>query len=393
MRQYVLFFLLLVFTGCGRPGIPPQLQKEIDSIALKWVPDERENICEVTLRKLPDNAIVIKGETTVPEAKEEIIGYLETAGKDITDSLKILPDTSVINKKWGLVTVSVCNIYDKPSFSGELVSQALMGTPVRILKIREGWMLIQTPDHYLGWTDNSGISDKDDDEMSLWKKSERVIDTGKSGDIISTSDKNEVISDITTGSILEKVSESNGYFIVKLPDGRTGKIDRRDAVDFNVWCASLSLRPEKLIKFAKSLTGYPYMWGGTSTKALDCSGFVKTIFFTGGIILARDASQQFLYGKPVDISSSLDSLKPCDLIFFGHLNIKGIKRITHVGMYIGDTEMIHSSGKVRINSLDSTHANFSNYYKRIMMGARRIIGEESQKGIESIAHHNWYVNK
>ena len=64
--------------------------------------------------------------------------------------------------------------------------------------------------------------------------------------------------------------------------------------------------------------------------------------------------------------------------FFGHNN-KGVKRITHVGMYIGDTEVIHCSGMVRINSLDSTRTNYSEYLKDGMMGVRRIIGTESGK--------------
>jgi cell wall-associated NlpC family hydrolase len=122
----------------------------------------------------------------------------------------------------------------------------------------------------------------------------------------------------------------------------------------------------------------------------DCSGFLKTVYFTGGMILARDASQQFRYGKAVDISLSIDSLKPGDQIFFGHLNSSGKKVITHTGMYIGDTEVIHDSGMVRVNSLDSTRSNYSSYLGKTIMGARRIIGTSSGRGTENVALHNWY---
>jgi cell wall-associated NlpC family hydrolase len=341
---------------------------------------------------LSKDALVIKGETNLPEAKNEIIDCLLNSGLEIYDSLKILPDELEVKKRWGLVTVSVCNISSKPSFSAEQVSQALMGTPVKVYKESGGWLLIQTPDNYLGWTNDSGITEMDEAEISAWKQSERVIFTSKSGDIVSETDKCGIVSDYTAGAIMKKISENRDYYIVELPDGRRGLASRKDAADFDEWCLWVTPDPARLIQFAKSLEGSPYMWGGTSTKAIDCSGFVKTIFFTGGIILARDASQQFLYGEPVDISS-LDSLRPGDLIFFGHLNDNGTERITHVGMYIGDTEVIHSSGMVRVNSLDSTRANFNGYLVKTMMGARRIIGEVSQKGTESVALHKWYVNK
>ncbi|MFH0843047.1 MAG: C40 family peptidase [Bacteroidota bacterium] len=303
-----------------------------------------------------------------------------------------LPDES-FEKSWGVVAVSVCNIMGKPSFSGEQVTQALMGTPVRILKISDGWMLIQTPDQYIGWVNDSSISEKDDTEINLWKNAERIIYTSRNGDIDASAVNKGIISDITAGAILEVSESSRDSYNVRLPDGRTGIISRSDAADFNNWSDTVRPDPEEMIEFAKRMTGYPYMWGGTSTKAVDCSGFVKTIYFTRGIILARDASQQFLYGQPVDVSASFDLLEPGDLIFFGHLRDDGSKGITHVGMYIGNTEVIHSSGMVRINSLDSTRANFNSYLLNTLMGARRLIGMPSQQGLQSVNEHPWYFKQ
>ena len=63
------------------------------------------------------------------------------------------------------------------------------------------------------------------------------------------------------------------------------------------------------------------------------------------------------------------------------------------GMYIGDTEVIHSSGMVRINSLDADRPGFSDYLKKTLMGARRVIGLSSQPGIQLLSEHPWYFNK
>ncbi len=389
MRFATILLLSLLMSGCSMHEIPPGIQNDVDSVALRWVPDKREGICRFTLSLVSGKSIVLKGETNLPEAKNEIIAFLSDEGFEVTDSLKILPDESV-GKKWGLVKVSVCNIMGKPSFSVEQVTQAIMGTPVKIFKISDGWMLIQTPDHYIGWVNDSSISEKDDTEMNSWKDAERIIYTARNGDIAASAGKKGIISDITAGAILE-VSETDRHsYYVKMPDGRTGVISRGDAADFDQWCDTVRPDHAEMTEFAKRMTGYPYMWGGTSTRAFDCSGLVKTIYFMQGIILARDASQQFLYGQPVDVSASLDLLEPGDLIFFGHLRDDGSKRITHVGMYIGDTEVIHSSGMVRINSLDP---NRTGYLKKTMMGARRVIGLPGQKGLQSVNNHPWYFNQ
>lgn len=392
MRPALTFLILLILAGCSPRELPPEIRNDLDSIVLLWVPDEREAICRFEHELLSAEKIVIKGETTIPEAKQQIITLLRNAGYEVSDSLIVLPDESA-EEKWGLVKVSVCNIMDRPSFSGEQVTQALMGTPVRILKTSGGWMLIQTPDHYIGWVNDSSLSGKDDSEINSWKDAERIIYTTRNGDIQTADGKTGIISDIVAGAILELSEKNQDSYIVTLPDGRRGTIGRRDAADFVQWCASVTPDPAEMIRFAKRMTGYPYMWGGTSTKAVDCSGFVKTIYFMSGIILARDASQQFLYGEPLDISVSLDPLEPGDLVFFGRMREDGSKRITHVGMYTGDTEVIHSSGMVRINSLDPERNNFSSYLKQTMMGARRVIGFSGQPGIQLISEHPWYFKQ
>jgi hypothetical protein len=389
MRFYIPLLLIFLISGCKQSVVPVSIQKDIDSIQHKWVPDEREGICTLKLSIISGGRVLIKGETDLPGARNEIINYLNNSGYDYCDSLFIIPDTSKIKKTWGLISISVSNIKKSPSHSSEMVSQTILGTPVKILKEKGGWLLIQTPDHYIGWANSSGIAELNEQEIEKWKRSDRVIFLRKSGDILFESGSDRVLSDIVFGSILEVTGEKQSCYEVVLPDGRRGVLNKGDVADFKHWSVSKDIEPDKLILFGKSLLGSPYMWGGTSTKALDCSGFVKTIYFTGGIILARDASLQFYYGLPVDYSSSIASLEKGDLIFFGY-NREGKKRITHVGMYIGDTEVIHCSGMVRINSLDSTRTNYSEYLKKGMMGARRIIGTESGKGLEHITNNNWY---
>jgi hypothetical protein len=384
-------WLIFLFTmnSCNRPAAD-YFVREIDSIAKEYVPDSREGICRARLY-IRGSEMILTGETDRKEIKDALTGFLSRKGVTFTDSLAVLPDTSKIMKPWGVVNVSVCNIRSEPSHGAEMVSQAIMGTPVRILKVKGGWLFIQTPDLYLGWVDEEGVEPYTTDDHNKWKKTDRLIYLGGVSTIYGSYDKKEAISDIVAGSILVKSGNSASGFSVILPDGRMGFIEDASCEDFIEWAGNTSPEAENLIKRAYSLMGTPYLWGGTSVKGTDCSGFVKTFYFLNGTILARDVSLMIRHGYEIKSFTDPDSLKPGDLLFFGSVR-NGKARATHVGMYVGDTEFIHSSGMVRVNSLDSARTNYSSYRRKTFIGARRIIGSEPQKGIQPVYNHNWYID-
>lgn len=385
----VVTMFLFLASGCKqKPVTHNKYQSELDSIGIVYVPDLRNGIFDAEFVK-NESATILKGETNVPEAKEAISGLLKQKGVDFIDSLKVLPDTCEIKEPWGLVNVSVCNIRFISSYDAEMVTQALMGTPVRILKKENGWLLVQTPDMYLGWVDNEAITTKSVREHENWKSSSRLFYTTKTGDIYTDRSMVKVISDIVAGCILEIAGNQKSGYYVKLPDGREGFIPAEEAIPFDQLTVQKYLNPQNLVSAAESFMGIPYLWGGTSSKGFDCSGFVKTIYLLNGIILARDASQQFQYGMRLRRGSFPDSLKKGDLLFFGTSG-RGRPRASHVGMYIGDTEFIHCSGMVKINSFDSTRINFSRFRRDSFLGVRRIIGARYGEGIQPVLNHSWY---
>ena len=264
-------------------------------------------------------------------------------------------------KDLGLVTLSVINLRKEPDHAAELVSQSILGTPVIVLKKSDSWLQIRTPDNYTGWIAESSVQLLNRQEMNEWKKASRAVFLENTGWLYeAASDKSDVVSDLVGGSILVKTGESNGYAGIALPDGRRGFVRKEKVMDFDLWKRSVSCTEESIISTARTFMGLPYLWGGSSSKGVDCSGFVQSVFFRNGLILSRDASLQALHGSPVDISDGYSRLRKGDLLFFGSKK-NGSQHVTHVALYIGNGEYINSAGRVMINSLDSGRNNYSSY--------------------------------
>jgi hypothetical protein len=385
----IIIGILFVLFGCHDSDVS-SLQSEINLIAVRFVPDHRVGICNIKLFPGKKGTIIISGETTDLVAKNEIIKALNEHGKHIIDSIVLLPDTVKNNKFMGLVTLSVINLRREPKHASELVSQAILGTPVIILKRENFWLLIKTPDNYIAWTEESSVKEMDRSEMTVWRKLGRVIFLENTGWLYDTpSDKSGVVGDLVGGSIIEKTGESSEYIKLALPDGRQGFVKKQKIMDFGDWKRSISCTEEGICNVAATFMGLPYLWGGTSAKGVDCSGFVQSVFFRNGLILQRDASLQALHGKNIDLTQGLDKLKKGDLLFFGSKR-NGTDHVTHVAIYTGNKEYINSSGRVMVNSLDSTQANFSSFKFNSLLSARRIVGVAGDPGIVPVNIHPLY---
>jgi gamma-D-glutamyl-L-lysine dipeptidyl-peptidase len=385
LRIFSLAGILAFLSECTNTKTS-DLRNELDQLTTRLVPDHRTVLFSAQLKQGENNSIILSGETTEAAIKAEIVNTLSKSGIKLIDSLLILPDTSVNKRFTGIITVSVANLRKHPDHAAEMVSQAVMGTPVRILKKEDSWMLIRTPDNYISWVPDASVAALTEKEMNSWKGSSRLIYTGNTGWIYSSADgRSSVTGDITGGCIVENIGTRGDFFEVAIPDNRHGYIEKNNAIDFDAWKATINCNGENICSSALSLTGIPYLWGGTSPKGVDCSGFVQSVFFRNGIILQRDASLQALHGSEVNISGGYNTLEKGDLLFFGASH-----HVTHVGIYIGNGEYINSSGLVVVNSLDSTSSKYSSYRKNSLICARKVIGCKGDAGIVAVKDHPWY---
>lgn len=376
---YFLFSLLysLVILGCENQNKTDRFAYLQDYQA-QYAPDKR-----VALWNIEWDGHTLKGETNQIKGFAEFIDYLTKKNIKFKNEVRLLPDESLAENTLGIITLSVANIRSAPKHSAELATQSLLGTPVKVLKQENSWYLIQTPDKYISWVDAAGIQLMNQNQMNAYLKKDKVVYEAIFGFIYADQEEEEVVADLVAGNILSAI-ESNGEHIkVELPDGRTGLVRQTDCIDFETWKSSRELTPTKLISTAKSMMGVPYLWGGTSIKGLDCSGFTKTIYYLNGQVIPRDASQQINEGEEIDKDKSWENLEVGDLLFFGEkATDENKERVIHVGMWIGDNSFIHARGRVRISSFDPNSEAYDEYELNRYLRTKRVIGKTNPNSLD-----------
>ncbi len=390
-------FLILILITVLSINIYSQSEMEkvnsiIQTVKEKFAPDKRVAVFNIESSEL-DDKVLLKGETNLPQAKSELVKLFAQSKINIDDKIEILPSENLGDKKFGVINLSAANLRLKPDHPAELVTQSILGTPIKVLKKGEdGFYLVQTPDGYISWLDNDGFAFMDESELKDWLSSPKIIYTKVYGFSYSDADENsQPVSDLVEGNLLKIISEENNFFLINYPDCRVAYVKKDEAKLFNDWYKALNPTGETILNTAYHFMGIPYLWGGTSTKGMDCSGFTKTVYFLNGIVLSRDASQQVSTGELVDTKDGWQNLQAGDLLFFGRkANADKKERITHVAIYIGDGDFIHAAGRVKINSFNPSKSYFSDYRKSGFIRAKRIITSVGKNGIEKILENSFY---
>ena len=303
-------------------------------------------------------------------------------------------------------SLSVINMREKPDYTAELATQALMGTPVKVHYHDDTyWVNIETPDGYAAWVNDMAIEPIDQQRLDAWKDARRVIVTNFYTFFYDAPrfDAGHV-SDGVWGDIAEWVGTRGKFTEVMLPTGKHAFVPTADVTDLRAWVdsraavvpadapqAAVEKARNLILETARTFVGVPYLWAGTSFKGVDCSGFVKTVYFLNGYMVPRNSRQQAVSGEPVDVSEGLDNLQPADLVFFGREATEDKpERITHVAIYLGDGKIIHSSQLVRINSL--VEGEPDHYARKPLRACRIISTQDAGKDVVSIANSGVYFN-
>lgn len=254
----------------------------------------------------------------------------------------------------GIARLGVIPVRSEPSDNSELVTQLLFGDHYTVTGTEKGakWLRIQLYfDGYEGWIDTKQHHPISREYFEQINNSDYKIST----DVVSTILFKKHQTMIVIGSVLP--ISTNEIFKVE------------EQLAFNGESKSLSTKRdfEFLKQIARKYINAPYQWGGRSPFGIDCSGFSQIVYKICGYQLPRDASQQVEKGEKVDFSDRAGG----DLIFFEN----GSGKITHVGILLNENEIIHASGKVRIDLLkeDGIYLQESNIKTHHLHSIKRIM--------------------
>src|SRR5690606_13163275 len=255
----------------------------------------------------------------------------------------------------GICRLSIVPVRAQPADQSEQVTQLLFGDHYAVISTAENkkWHKIRIYyDHYEGWIDAKQHYSITEDYFEQINNSDYKITLDYTSSILF---KKQVIN-ILIGSVLP-ISTSEIF-----------KIEEQLAFNGDAKSLNQKRNYEFLRTVAFRFINSPYLWGGKTPFGIDCSGFTQQVFKIAGYKLQRDARLQALQGEPVE---ALEEAIPGDLLFFKNNN----GRVNHVGILLEENEVIHASGRVRVDQIDSKGIvdTSTNLYTHTLSSIRRII--------------------
>ena len=234
----------------------------------------------------------------------------------------------------------------EPSEGGEQLTQLLLGEVCEVLDRLPRWTKIRsTMDGQEGWVDFKMLSPA----SSLIASSPHCLEAVVAAPMVAATPMDggaDLL--LTLGTRLPNYS--HGTFEIL---GQQYLIDPT-CVNYPTQLLNSDLSRAELLNnvcaIAQTLLNAPYLWGGKNAMGMDCSGFTQVVYATQGINLLRNAREQMTQGELVP---SLAEAQPGDLAFFDHTDRDPkATNISHVGMLLSPTEIIHCSGCVHIDTID-----------------------------------------
>jgi cell wall-associated NlpC family hydrolase len=218
----------------------------------------------------------------------------------------------------GICTLAVIPLRKQPDSTSEIVSQLLFGDEYTIIQIENGWANINTiADNYNGYISEKQVTPYHQ-EIKHWK----------------------------TNTLFPFAQVNSSVGTLYLPAGCSLPEQQQFSIGNTTFEQVTANGPSKpLDELALQYLNAPYLWGGKTFFGIDCSGFIQMVFKQIGLVLPRDAYQQAELGEAV---AFVEECKLGDLAFFDNENGK----ITHVGLMLNKHQIIHASGKVRLDILD-----------------------------------------
>ncbi|CEQ21895.1 SH3-domain-containing protein [[Clostridium] sordellii] len=309
-------------------------------------------------------------------------GGSTNGGNDNNSNSGSNTDNSLAGKK-ATITASALNVRSGPSTGYNVIGTTYQGNTVEIITSSNGWHKVKLSNGQVGWVSGQYVSLSGDAGNSGNGGSTETPSTGKKATVTASalnvrsgpSTSNGVIGTVYKGNTVEILENSNGWSKIKTSSGQVGWAssqylstsgDSSNNGNSGNTSGGETTNPNKaqaIINLAKAQLGKPYVWGAEGPNAFDCSGLTYYVYGQNGISLPRTAREQSNVGTTI----SQSQLQPGDLIFS---STDGSGRVTHVGIYIGNGQMIHAPQEGDVVKV--TNSN-SSYWQSTFVTAKRVL--------------------
>ena len=304
------------------------------------------------------------------------VQYNSKTGYICSDYLKKESSTSTTTNTMYVTASAGLNLRKGPSTSYAVIKTLSKGTEVTVVSSSNGWSKVNVggvsgyvSSDYLSSTKPSTGSSSSNESTSNSTSTMYTTDrlnlrkgAGTSYSVITTLDK---------GIAVTVHSSSNGWSKVSV-NGMTGYVSSsylsstKPSNSSSSTDSSTSSKVDKVLNFASQQLGKPYVWGAQGPNSFDCSGLTYYVYKNAaGITLPRTSVEQSKYGTTV----SKSNLKAGDLIFFDTSgpNDGGV---SHVGIYVGNGQMIHASSSQKKIVKVSVETS---YWNNAFVTAKRVL--------------------
>ena len=304
------------------------------------------------------------------------VQYNSKTGYICSDYLKKESSTSTTTNTMYVTASAGLNLRKGPSTSYAVIKTLSKGTEVTVVSSSNGWSKVNVggvsgyvSSDYLSSTKPSTGSSSSNESTSNTTSTMYTTDrlnlrkgAGTSYSVITTLDK---------GIAVTVHSSSNGWSKVSV-NGMTGYVSSsylsstKPSNSSSSTDSSSSSKVDKVLNFASQQLGKPYVWGAQGPNSFDCSGLTYYVYKNAaGITLPRTSVEQSKYGTTV----SKSNLKAGDLIFFDTSgpNDGGV---SHVGIYVGNGQMIHASSSQKKIVKVSVETS---YWNNAFVRAKRVL--------------------
>ena len=274
-----------------------------------------------------------------------------------------ISNADVKGVEYKMITANSVNFRKGPGTNFSSMGKLNKGYKVEYIGTSGDWINIKY-NGKVGYAHKDYVSSVNNNSTDNSVKSKKIVTASSLNFRSGPSTSASKIGSIPNGAEVGVISESNGWSKVNY-NGKIGYVSSSYLADKGSSNVSVSNKADKVIEFAKTLLGKPYVWGSEGPSSFDCSGYTQYVFKKSvGINLPRVSKDQAKFGKSV----SKNDLQKGDLIAF---DMEGANngQVNHIGIYMGDKKIIHaSSTKKKVLISDMT-----DYYYKSIVSIRRVL--------------------